>query len=73
MKLIGICGFIGSGKNTVADYISQKYEYQKVSFAAGVKDAVSVLFNWDRKMLEGDTEESRKWRETPDTWWTEAL
>ena len=31
------------------------------------------MFGWDRKLLEGDTEESRVWRETPDTYWSEKF
>jgi hypothetical protein len=71
--IIGLVGFIGSGKGTVADILVRKHGFHKESFANSVKDAVAPLFGWDRKMLEGDTPESREWRETPDTWWSNAL
>jgi len=67
--IIGIVGYIGSGKDTVA----QRIEYHggvRDSFAAPLKDAVSAIFGWDRKMLEGDTLESREFRETPDMFWS---
>lgn len=71
--IIGFVGFIGSGKGTVADILTHKYGFHKESFANAVKDAVAPIFGWDRRMLEGDTKESREWRETPDPWWSEKL
>ena len=68
--IIGLVGFIGSGKGTIADILCGNYNFQKESFAAGVKDATSVVFGWPRHMLEGDTKESRDWRESPDEWWS---
>lgn len=71
--IIGICGFIGSGKDTVADYLVTKYDFRRESFAGSLKDAVASVFGWDRQMLEGLTPEARLWREQTDTWWTERL
>lgn len=67
---IGICGLIGSGKGTVADFLVNEYGYTKLSFADKLKDGVASIFGWDRAMLEGDTNESRQWREVPDEFWT---
>ena len=39
VSVIGIVGPIGSGKDTVADYISEKYGYTIFSFRDVVKDA----------------------------------
>ena len=72
-QIIGIVGFIGSGKDTVADYLVNTHKFQRESFASSLKDAVSAVFNWDRTLLEGRTSESRDWRETPDTWWSNRL
>lgn len=68
-KIIGLVGFIGSGKGTAGDILSEN-GYRKESFAKGVKDAASAMFGWKRGLLEGDTEESRKFRETPDPYWS---
>ena len=68
--IIGLCGLIGSGKGTVADILVDEHNFEKISFADKLKDAVSVLFDWDRAMLEGETSESRVWREQEDSFWT---
>lgn len=71
--IVCISGFIGSGKDTVADYLIAEHGFNKLSFAGSLKDAVSSIFGWDREMLEGSTVESRQWRETVDTWWADRL
>jgi hypothetical protein len=71
--IIGVTGFIGSGKDTVANYLTTFHGFKKLSFAGSLKDAVANVFGWDRDMLEGTTKSSREWRETVDTWWAERL
>lgn len=71
--IIGICGFIGSGKDTAADYLVNFHEFKRESFANTLKDAVSNVFGWDREMLEGRTKHSREWREQRDDWWSNRL
>ena len=70
--IIGVVGFIGSGKGTVGDILEQK-GFIKDSFAKPLKDACAVMFGWSRELLEGDTEMSRKWREEPDSYWSEKF
>jgi len=71
--IIGICGFIGAGKDTASDYLVNFHEFRRESFASSLKDAVSSVFGWDRHMLEGRTRESRDWREKVDAWWAARL
>ena len=71
--IIGVCGFIGSGKDTIADYLVNFHEFRRESFANTLKDAVSSVFGWDRTMLEGRTKEAREWREQVDPWWAQRL
>lgn len=71
--IIGICGFIGSGKDTVADYLVNIHQYRRESFANSLKDAVAQVFGWDRTMIEGRTKQAREWREQVDTWWANRL
>ena len=71
--IIGICGLIGSGKDTIADYLVNIHQFRRESFANTLKDAVSAVFGWDRELLEGRTKHSRAWREQRDEWWSERL
>lgn len=71
--IIGVCGFIGSGKDTVADYLTNFHEFRRESFANSLKDAVAQVFGWDRTMLEGRTKQAREWREQVDPWWSDRL
>lgn len=71
--IVGLSGFIGSGKDTVADIICKRYNFNRESFADNLKNCLSTIFNWDRTLLEGKTENSRKWRETVDQWWASRL
>lgn len=73
MVILGICGFQGAGKDTFANYFVDKHNFIKFTFAGATKDVLNILFGWDRKLLEGDTIESRKFRETEDPWWSEKL
>lgn len=71
--IIGLCGEQGSGKTTVGDILVEKYKFHKLSFSDALKDIVSILFQWPRNLLEGDSEYSREWRETIDEWWSKYL
>lgn len=71
--IIGLVGFIGSGKNTVADFLTSVHGFRSVSFAGAVKDTLAAVFGWPRDSLEGKTARSRQWREQVDTWWAQRL
>ena len=71
--IIGLSGLIGSGKNTAADYLKKSHGFTQLAFADALKDAVGVIFRWPRPLLEGDTDESRIFRETVDEWWSRRL
>jgi len=71
--IVGVVGFIGSGKDTIADYLVNHYDFVRESFASNLKDSVSAIFGWDRQLLEGLTEEARIWREEVDPWWASRL
>jgi hypothetical protein len=71
--IIGITGLIGSGKDTAADYLCTVHGFKRMSFAGALKDAVAIIFNWDRELLEGSTKASREWREQVDEWWAIRL
>ena len=71
--IIGVCGLIGAGKDTIADYLVNIHQFRRESFANTLKDAVAAVFGWDRELLEGRTRHSREWREQVDPWWAERL
>lgn len=71
--LIGLMGLAGSGKSTVGNILKNEYGFVPLSFAGSLKDAVSAVFGWPRHLLEGDTVESREFREVPDEYWSEAF
>ena len=71
--IVGICGLIGSGKDTIADHLVQDHNFVKISFADKLKDTVATLFDWDRTLLDGKTEQSRLWREQEDPYWSKEL
>jgi hypothetical protein len=71
--IIGVCGLIGAGKDTVADYLVNVHGFRRDSFAATLKDAVAAVFGWNRDQLEGRSRHSREWREQPDPWWSQRL
>jgi hypothetical protein len=71
--IIGVTGLIGSGKDTIADYLCTFHGFKRMSYAASLKDAVAAIFGWNREYLEGSTKTSRAWREQRDEWWSERL
>jgi len=71
--IIGITGLIGSGKDTIADYLTTHHGFKRISFASSLKDSIAVIFGWNREYLEGTTKASRVWREQKDEWWSNRL
>ena len=71
--ILVICGLKGSGKDTIGDYLIQGHNFTRFHFGDAVKDVCSIIFGWSRHLLEGDTKESREFRETEDVWWSEKL
>lgn len=64
--LIGITGLIGSGKDTVGNAVKDLWreEIEKDSFARPLKQMIAKMLNVPYAMVDGTTDESRKWRET---------
>ena len=70
--LIGLIGNAGSGKSTCGNVLISR-GFTPLSFGSILKDICALLFYWPRHLLEGDTEESRVWRETPDEFWSKRI
>jgi len=58
-QIIGICGWKSAGKDTIGNWLTENKGFTKDSFAKSLKNITAALFGWDRKLLEGDTPESR--------------
>jgi hypothetical protein len=71
--IIGLCGLAGVGKSTAGRILRDEYGFVPIAFADSLKDGVAALFGWERRLLEGDTIESRTFRETEDPYWTKAF
>lgn len=72
--IIGLSGIAGSGKDSTANIIINKYQnWAKVSFANAMKNSAACMFGLPRELLEGDTAKSRKWREQKLDYWSEKL
>lgn len=71
--VVGVCGYKGHGKSSIAKILCDDFGFVELTFASILKDVVSQMFQWDRKKLDGLTEEDRKWKETIDEWWSVRL
>lgn len=71
--VVGLSGFAGSGKSTIAEYLAREHGFVRLSFASAVKDVTAAAFGWDRRRLEGLTPQDREWRESPDAFWTSRM
>lgn len=52
MVLIGLVGLKITGKDTMADYLVDNCEYDKIAFADPIKEILNILFGWDKELLE---------------------
>ena len=50
--IVGLNGFKGSGKDTVADILCEKYGFQKKGFATKLKQSVGELFQISQNEIE---------------------
>lgn len=56
--LIGVLGRKGSGKDTVSDYILEKFNFEKMILAEPLKNACKELFNFSDEQLYGNLKET---------------
>jgi len=67
--LIALLGVRGSGKSTIANYLVDNYKFTSLSFAEKLKQVVSIAFDINLELLEGNSLESRIYRETQNEFW----
>lgn len=66
-KLIGLCGKKRSGKDTIADYLTDNYDFVRYSFAGPLKEACKEMFLFDDEQVDGSkkNETDERWNITP--------
>ena len=63
-QIIGLSGKKQNGKSTTANWLTQHYGYEQVSFGAALKEAVSIIFGFPMDKFEDGV-----WKETVDPFW----
>ena len=66
-RIIAICGYKRSGKDTISEYISNMYGHKHIKIAEKLKDVVKILFNFTDNQIEADEKEicDERWGITP--------
>jgi dephospho-CoA kinase len=64
IRLIGLRGLAGSGKDTTGKYLCNTYNFKKLSFGQSLKDICAILSGWPIELLNGESVEHRMKRET---------
>lgn len=52
MKIIGLTGEAGSGKDTIADYLVSHHDFRKISFAEPLRRGLQAMFGIPMHMLQ---------------------
>lgn len=67
--IIGLAGKKGSGKDTVADYLCQRYEFVKYGFGDPIKEVGRILFDFSEEQLYRNQKEEldKRWGFKPRT------
>jgi hypothetical protein len=47
--IIGIVGYKGSGKDAMADYLIENFQFEKMAYAGTLKDVCGILFDLEDK------------------------
>lgn len=66
-KIIALCGYKRCGKDTVANYIIDKYHYEHLKISQNLKTICKQLFDLSDQQIECDEKEiiDERWNTTP--------
>ena len=53
-RIVAICGYKGSGKDFLGNFLAETYGYNKLSFAGNLKEGVRVMFDLTKEHVDGD-------------------
>lgn len=67
IKVVAICGLMRSGKDVVARYISNKWNFEHVKISDKLKQSLKILFDFTDEQLEGNQKDhiDPKWSIAP--------
>jgi hypothetical protein len=63
--LVGICGKAGAGKDTIGDYLVEKYNFKKVALADPIKRLVKDVFALDDQTVYDRVEREKDLKRWP--------
>lgn len=65
--VIAICGKRRCGKDTIANYLKTKYDFEHVKISSKLKNVIKILFNFTDEQMENDSKEliDDKWKVSP--------
>lgn len=66
-KIIALCGFKGCGKDFVAKYLRETYNFEHLKISTKLKEISKILFDIDDDQIEGNKKEciDERWNVTP--------
>ena len=66
-RIIAVCGYKRSGKDTVANIISELYGHKHMKIASKLKDVTQTLFGFSHSQIEEDVKDhiDTRWGITP--------
>lgn len=66
-RVIALCGLKRCGKDTIAQYMVEKYGYEHVKFSCKLKQMMKLLFDFTDEQIETDEKDKvdARWNTTP--------
>ena len=66
-NIIALCGYKSSGKDHIANYIVDKYDYEHKKIAFKLKEIIKFLFDLNDEQIEGNMKEAcdENWGTSP--------
>lgn len=66
-RVVALCGLKRCGKDTVAQYMVEKYGYEHVKFSGKLKQMMKLLFDFTDDQIETDEKDKvdARWNTTP--------
>lgn len=65
--VVAICGKRRCGKDTIANYLQNNYNFEHIKISSKLKNVIKILFNFNDNQMESDEKEliDEKWNVSP--------